>query len=276
MARCFSAARRAGANDMINRLVELALRQRVLILLGTVVLLLWGAFSFTQLPIEAYPDVMNTQVQVITQWPGHAAEEVEKLITVPLETSCNGVPRLSSLRSRSLFGLSVVYLGFEDGADDYFARQQTIERVAAADLPTGIQPALSPLASATGEIFRYTLIGAPLTDLRTLEDWTLEREFKSIPGVADVTSYGGTIKQYQAQIDPARLRTYDVTLKNVTDAITAANANAGGNFVERGSEEYIVRGVGLFRNEADIENVVVKSTGGTPLRVRDVAQVRIG
>ena len=261
---------------MINRIVHFALHQRILILVAAVVLLLWGTFSFTQLPIEAYPDVMNTQVQVITQWPGHAAEEVEKLITVPLETSLNGVPRVTSLRSRSLFGLSVVYLIFEDGVDDYFARQQVMERVAAANIPQNVQPALSPLASATGEIYRYTVVGAPLTELKTLEDWTLEREFKSIPGVADVNSFGGTIKQYQVQIDPARLKAYDVTLKNVTDAIAAANANAGGSNIERGSEEYVVRGVGLLRDEKDIEKVVVTAHSGTPLRVRDLASVRIG
>ena len=261
---------------MINKLVQFSLNQRVLALLIAVGVLLWGAFSFTQLPIEAYPDVMNTQVQVITQWPGHAAEEVEKLITVPLETSLNGVPHLASLRSRSMFGLSVVYLGFEDGVDDFFARQQVNERVSSADIPTGVQPNLSPLASATGEIYRYTLTGDTLTNLRSLQDWTVTRELKSVPGVADITSFGGTIKQYQVQIDPAKLKAYDITLKNVTDAITGANANAGGNFVERGSEEYVVRGVGLLHNEKDLENVVINARGGLPLKVRDVATVRIG
>ena len=261
---------------MINSIVRLALNKCVLTLIAAVALLITGVFSFFQLPIEAYPDVMNTQVQVITQWPGHAAEEVEKLITVPLETSLNGVPRITSLRSRSLFGLSVVYLVFEDDTDDYFARQRVMERVSATDLPPNILPALSPLSSATGEIYRYTLTGAPLTELRTLEDWTLEREFKSVPGVADVTSFGGTIKQFQVQIDPSRLKTYDITLKNLTDAIGSANANAGGNFIERGGKEFVVRGVGLLRDKRDIENVVVITRNGTPLRVRDVATVRIG
>jgi cobalt-zinc-cadmium resistance protein CzcA len=261
---------------MINRIVQTALHQRVLVLIGAHALLLWGLYSFRQLPVEAYPDVMNTQVQVITQWPGHAAEEVEQLITVPLETSLNSVPRVSSLRSRSLFGLSVVYLTFEDDVDDYFAREQVNEAIGAATIPNGVQPTMSPLASATGEIYRYTVTGAPLMQLKEIEDWTLEREFKSIPGVADVNSFGGTIKQYQVQIDPARLRAYDVTLKNVTDALTAANSNAGGNFIERGSEEYIVRGIGLLRDEADIGNVVVTENAGTPVRVRDVANVRVG
>jgi cobalt-zinc-cadmium resistance protein CzcA len=173
---------------LISRIVHFALHQRVLVLCAAAILLAWGVVSCLQLPIEAYPDVMNTQVHVITQWPGHAAEEVEKLITVPLETSLNGVPRVQSLRSRSLFGLSTVDLTFQDGVDDYFARQQVMERVAAANIPSGLQPALSPLASATGEIYRYVVTGAPLMELKTLEDWTLEREFKSIPGIADVNS----------------------------------------------------------------------------------------
>src|SRR5262249_40177816 len=191
---------------MINRMVHFALHQRILVLCAAAILLAWGVLSFLQLPIEAYPDVMNTQVQVITQWPGHAAEEVEKLITVPMETSLNGVPKVESMRSRSLFGLSVVYLVFQDGVDDYFARQQVMARAAETELPDGVRPTLQPLASALGEIFRYTLTGAPLMELRTLEDWTLEREFKSIPGVADVNTFGGTVKQYQVQIDPNRLK----------------------------------------------------------------------
>lgn len=263
---------------MINQLVKFALSKLVLVLLGAVLLLVWGILSFTQLPIEAYPDVMNTQVQVITQWPGHAAEEVEQQLTVPLENSLNGVPRVKTQRSRSLFGLSVIYLTFDDDVDDYFARAQVNERIAAATIPTGVQPNLSPLASATGEIMRYRVVGegVPLTELKTIEDWTLAREFKSIPGVADVSSFGGTIKQYQIQIDPKRLKTYDITLKNVTDAITNANTNTGGNFVERGSEEYIVRGIGLLHDESEIRNVIVTQHNGTPVRVGDVGIVRVG
>ena len=148
--------------------------------------------------------------------------------------------------------------------------------MAAADIPSGVTPTLSPLASATGEIYRYTLRGAPLMDLKTIEDWTLERAFKSVPGVADVNSFGGLVKQFQVLVDPARLKAYDVTLKNVTDALSAANANAGGSYIERGGEEYVVRGVGLLRNIKDIENVVITSRGGTPLCVRDLSTVRIG
>src|SRR5579872_6699767 len=230
---------------MISRMVHFALRQRLLVLIGAVLLLVWGTLSFFQLPIEAYPDVMNTQVQVITQWPGHAAEEVEKLISVPLEKSLNGCPRVLSLRSRSLFGLSVIYLTFEDGVDDYFARQQVLELMGQADLPPNVQPGLQPLASATGEILRYTLIGAPLMELRDIEDWTLEREFKSVPGVADVNTFGGLVKQYQVIINPDRLLSYGITLKNVTDAVSGGNGNSGGGYIERGGEENVIRGIGL-------------------------------
>ena len=261
---------------MINRIVHFALHQRALVLIGAALLLTWGAFSFSQLPIEAYPDVMNTQVQVITQWPGHAGEEVEKLITVPLETQLNGVPHVQTLRSDSLFGLSSITLTFEDGVDDYFAREQVNQAIGAASLPTGIQPSMSPLASATGEIYRYTVVGAPLMKLKEIEDWTLEKEFKSVPGVADVNSFGGTIKQYQIEIDPGKLKAYDITLQHVTDALAGANANAGGSYLERGGEEYVVRGIGLLRGTSDIGNVVIASHSGTPLHIRDVATVRIG
>jgi cobalt-zinc-cadmium resistance protein CzcA len=261
---------------MIDRIIQVALKQRVLILIAAAMLLTWGAYSFTQLPIEAYPDVMNTQVQIIAQWPGHAAEEVEQLVSVPLETSLNGVPHILSLRSRSLFGLSAVYLTFEDGIDDYFARNQINVVLQAATLPTGVQAQMSPMASATGEIYRYAVVGAPLQELKTIEDWTLEREFKSVPGVADVNGFGGTVKQYQVLLDPAKLRQYDVTVANVENAISNANGNTGGSYVERGSEEWIIRGLGLFTNTKDIENVVVTAHSGTPLRVGDVATVRIG
>ena len=189
---------------MINRLVQLSIRQRVLVLIATAALFVWGALSFLNLPIEAYPDVMNTQVQLDTQWPGHAAEEMEKQVSVPIESALNGIPGIASLRSRSLFGLSSVYLTFNDGVDDYFAREQVLERIAQVNLPNNIQPQINPLSSATGEICRYTVTGAPLMKLKEIQDWTLVREFKSIPGIADDSSFGGTIKQYQIEIDPAQ------------------------------------------------------------------------
>ena len=261
---------------MINRLVQLSIRQRVLVLITTAALFVWGVLSFLNLPIEAYPDVMNTQVQLDTQWPGHAAEEMEKQVSIPIESSLNGIPGIQSLRSRSLFGLSSVYLTFKDGVDDYFAREQVLERIAAVTLPNGIQPQINPLSSATGEICRYTVTGAPLTKLKEIQDWTLVREFKAIPGVADDSSFGGTIKQYQIEIDPLKLRAGGVTLSQVETAITNANSNGGGGYIERGSEEYVVRGLGLLKNIHDIGQVIVTEQGGTPLRVGDLANIRIG
>lgn len=261
---------------MIKRIVHFALHNRALVLIVAAVTLAWGVYSFSQLEIEAYPDVMNTQVQIITQWPGHAAEEIERQISVPLETAFDAVPKVQSLRSRSLFGLSDITLTFDDGVDDYFAREQVNEAIGQANLPAGVQAGMQPMTSATGEIYRYFLVGAPVMQLKSLQDWTLYRKWISIPGVGDCNGFGGTIKQYQVEIDPAKLKAYNVTLSAVTTALSNANANAGGSYVERGGEEYVVRGIGLLRNTQDIGNVVIAQNNGTPLFVRDVATVRIG
>lgn len=261
---------------MIKRIVHFALHNRALVLIVAALVLCWGVYSFSQLEIEAYPDVMNTQVQIITQWPGHAAEEIERQISVPLETSFASVPKVKYLRSRSLFGLSDIVLTFDDGVDDFFAREQVNEALGQATLPTGVQATMQPMTSATGEIYRYFLVGAPTMELKSLQDWSLYRKFLSIPGVADVNGFGGTVKQFQVEIDPAKLRAYNITLSAVTGALSNANANAGGSYVERGGEEYVVRGIGLFRNADDISSVVVAHNNGTPLFVRDVATVRIG
>ena len=242
---------------MIRLVVQFALRHRPLVLTVAALLLCWGAYSFTQLEIEAYPDVMNTQVQIITQWPGHAAEEIERQISIPLETSFCVRTQRSVPSVRSLFGLSRYYLTFDDGVGDYFAREQVNEAIGQANLPTGVQANMQPMNSATGEIYRYFLIGAPVMELKSLQDWTLYRKFVSIPGVADVNGFGGTVKQYQVEMDPDRLKAYGLTISQVTNALTNANANAGGSYVERGGEEYVVRGIGLFRNIEDIRNVVI-------------------
>jgi cobalt-zinc-cadmium resistance protein CzcA len=261
---------------MLTHLVRFGLRQRLLVLIGASLLLAWGAYAFTQLPIEAYPDPLDPQVQVIAQWPGHAAEEVERQITIPLEVALNGTPQMIHLRSRSLFGLSAIYVSFDERATDYFARAQVLERITGVNLPTGVTATMSPMSAITGEIFRYTLVGAPLMELKTIEDWVLEREFKSVPGVADVNSFGGYVKEYQVEIHPERLKAYGVTLANVETAITNANANAGGNVIARGAEANVIREIGLLRSTTDIGNVVVAANNGTPVRVRDVADVHVG
>jgi len=263
---------------MIARLIGFALHQRFVTLALAVLLVGVGIAAFKRLPIEAYPDVADVQVDVITLWPGHAAEEVERYITIPLEKEINGVPRLTFIRSTSLFGLSNIHVLFADGTDNYWARQQVQERLMQAEVPNDARPSLGPLASVIGEIYRYTLESKTmsLVELKALQDWVLEREFRKIPGVADVVSWGGGIKQYQIAIEPDRLRAYNLTLKQVFDAVSASNANAGGSYIPRGEYALTVRGIGLLQSTGDIEDVVIAAQKGTPIRVRDVGSVHIG
>jgi heavy metal efflux system protein len=263
---------------VIERLVAFALNQRFITLALALLLTGAGIVSYHRLPIEAYPDVGDVKVEVITLWPGHAAEEVERLITIPLENELNGVANVTFLRSDTLFGLSNIRVLFADGIDSYWARQQAQERITQADLPADAKPALGPLSSVIGEVFRYTLESktVPLIELKAIQNWVLEREFRKIPGVADVVSWGGGTKQYQVNVDPARLRGYNLTLKQVFDAVAANNSNAGRSYVPQGQYALTVRGIGLFRGPRDIENVVVTAQKGTPVRVRDIGQVGIG
>lgn len=263
---------------MIQRLVAWALGQKFLVLALTVLFAIGSFFAFRSLPIEAFPDVIDTQTQIITQWPGHAAEEIEKQITTPIETQVNGTPHLSVLRSISLFGLSIVTVTFEDGTDDYFARAQVSERLLNVTLPSGVQAQLGSLSSASGEIYRYTIQAPsdmPLVEVKALQDWTLERAYRSVPDVADVVGFGGGTKQFQVLINPDRLRDYNVTLTQVFNAVQNGNQNAGGNFIQHGSEEYVVRGIGIVKTPADIGNIVVASHGGTPVLLNQVAEVKI-
>jgi heavy metal efflux system protein len=261
-----------------TRLIAFALHQRFITLALALLLTAGGIVSYYRLPIEAYPDVGDVKVEVITLWPGHAAEEVERLITIPLENELNGIANVTFLRSDTLFGLSNIKVIFADGTDDYWARAQAQERIAQANLPADAKPALGPLSSVIGEIYRYTLESKtmPLVELKALQTWVLEREFRKIPGVADVVSWGGGTKQYQVMIDPARLRAYNVTLKQVLDAVAANNANAGGSYIAQGQYALTVRGIGLFTSPRDIEHVVVTAQKGTPVRIGDLGHVEIG
>ena len=262
---------------MLRRLVRFALRQRLLVLGLTAVLAVVGVFAFRDLPVEAFPDVEDVHVQIISQWPGHAAEEIERSVTLPVERQMNGLPQLANLRSTSMFGLSVVTLTFEDGTTDYFARQQALERLQGITVPTGVQPGLSSLSNSTGEIFRYTVRGRrPLTELKALEDWVIEPAIRTTPGIADVVSFGGQVKQYQVDVDPTKLQGYGLTLAQVEQAIAAANVNAGGGYLAHGFEKQVVRGVGLFTSARDIMQVALVSRGGTPVRVADVGAVTVG
>jgi heavy metal efflux system protein len=263
---------------MISRVINFALHQRFVMVALTLLLVTMGIVSFFRLPIEAYPDVGDVKVEVITLWPGHAAEEVERLVTIPIENELNGIANVTFLRSDTLFGLSNIKILFADGTDRYWARAQAQERIAQASLPADVKPALGPLSSVIGEVYRYTLESKtwPLVEIKAIQDWMLEREFKKVPGVADVVSWGGGTKQYQIDVDPGRLRAYNLTLKQIFDAVSNNNSNAGSGFVERGEYRVPVRGVGLIQSLADIENIVVAAQKGTPVRVRDIGTVGIG
>src|SRR6201992_1773647 len=260
---------------MIRALVDFALRSRWLVLGGAVLMFAWGILSFRNLPIEAYPDVANNYVQVITQWPGRAAEEVEQQVTVPIEVQMNGLPHLAHLRSDSLFGLSSVMLIFDDTSDNDWNRAKVLERLSQVTLPAGLQPQMGTDWSPVGQIYWYTLTSTnpkyDLMDLQSIEDWQLEKQFKSVPNVVDVSSFGGLTREYQVRLDPDALVAYGVTVGQVEQQLANNNVNAGGSFVEAGLQQINVRAVGLFTNTDDIAQTVVKSQNGTPVRIRDIA-----
>src|SRR5499425_257269 len=256
---------------MIHRIVQAALRQKFLVLMFTAFITVGGVLSFQRMPVDAYPDLSPPQVEIITQWPDHAAEEVERLVTLPLEVEMNGVPHLVVMRSISLYGLSDIRLTFEDSTDDYFARQVVFERLADVTLPPGVTPGLAPLFSPSGLVYRYVIESPDRTpqELKTIQDWVLERAYKAVPGVADDSGFGGTVMQYQVLLDPARIYGYHLTVPQVIQALANNNANTGGGFYSQGGQFFYVRGVGLVRDSQDIANVVVGSNHGTPVRIRD-------
>ncbi len=263
---------------MIKRLIHFALHQPMFLLMMTVLFIAGGIAAFHSLPIEAFPDVSDTQVVVISLYPGRAPEEVEKQLTIPLEIALSGVPHSVRLFSHTQFGLSYIVLTFDDKVDDYFARQRVLERLTNADLPPGVQPQLAPLTTAIGEIYRFRLKGEPLSsrELRTLEDWVVERNLRQVPGVADITTFGGLIKQYEVNPNLAKLKYYNLTLQQLFTALGRGNANAGGSYVDRGAQQFLIRGIGLLRSADDIGNIVITSHKGTPVLVKDVAEVTLG
>lgn len=262
---------------MIAQLLRFALRQRFITVLIGLTLIGAGLWAFAQLKIEAYPDISDTQVVVISQYPGRAAEEVEQQVTVPVERALNSAPNVIARRSRTIFGLSVVELTFDYGTNDYFARQVVLEKLRDADLPDGVTPALGPLSTPIGELYRYTLSGGGLDamKLRELQDWVVEPRFLQVPGVADVTPFGGLIKQYQIAIDPLALSKYGLSIAQIADSVRANNSNAGGAMLDNTQQSMVIRGVGLIQNASDIENVVVTESKGVPVFVKDVGHVGI-
>jgi cobalt-zinc-cadmium resistance protein CzcA len=264
--------------SIINRIVASCLRQRFLVMLMTVLLIGAGARSLSRLPVDAYPDLSPPRVEVITQWPGRAAEEIERLITVPTEREMNGLPRLAISRSISLYGLSDVILTFENGTDDYFARQQVFNRVGEISFPNGVTPTLSPLSPPSGLIYRYVLQSSDRSpmELKTFEDWVVEPAYRAVPGVADDSGFGGGTMQYQVLLDPAKVASVGLSVQQVEDALTANNGNAGGGFYSEGGQFYYVRGLGRIKTLEDIGNVVVAVHDGTPVLIKDVGRVVIG
>jgi heavy metal efflux system protein len=263
---------------MIHRIVQLALQQRFLVLMLVVFIIIGGAISFQRMPVDAYPDLSPPMVEVITQWPGHAAEEVERLVTLPTEVEMNGVPKMEIQRSISLYGLSDVILTFDEDTDDYFARQVVFQRLSEVTYPTGVTPGLAPLSSPSGLVYRYVLLSPDRSpqELKTFEDWVIEREYKQVRGVADDSGFGGTVMQYQVLLDPARLYGYHITVPQVIQQLSVNNANTGGGFYPQGGQFYYVRGLGLIKDVQDIGSVIIGSQNGVPVRIRDVGEVTIG
>ncbi len=262
---------------MIAQLLRFALKQRFITVLLGLTLIGVGLWAFTQLKIEAYPDISDTQVVVITQYDGRAAEEVEQQVTVPIERALNSAPNVIARRSRTIFGLSVVELTFDYGTNDYFARQVVLEKLRDATLPDGVVPALGPLSTPIGELYRYTISGGGLDSmkLRELEDWVVEPRFLQVPGVADVTPFGGLVKRYQIQIDPLALSKYNLSISQISDSVKANNSNAGGAMLDNKQQSMVIRGVGLIQGAADIENIVISEAKGVPVFVKDIGKVDI-
>ncbi|WP_234733670.1 efflux RND transporter permease subunit [Tellurirhabdus bombi] len=262
-------------NKFIKNIISFSLKNRFFVFFLTGLVVVAGFISYQNTPIEAFPDVTNTQITIITQWPGRSAEEIEKFVTIPLEIGLNSVQKKTDVRSTTLFGLSVVKVMFDDGVDDAFARQQVNNLLGGVELPDGVKPDVQPPYGPTGEIFRYTLKSSTRTarELKTLQDWQIERQLKSVPGVADVVSFGGEVKTYEISVDPRRLQNFDITPLQLYQAVANSNVNVGGDVIEKNSEAYVVRGIGLLKNSQDIENIIIKNVKGTPIMVRNVAQV---
>jgi cobalt-zinc-cadmium resistance protein CzcA len=265
---------------MIRAAVDFALNHRFLILVAAVLLMVWGAISFHNLPVDAYPDVANNYVQIITQWPGRAAEEVEQQVTIPIEMAVNGIPHLENLRSTSMFGLSSLMLIFDEDSDNDWNRQKTQERLAKAELPDDLKPEIGTDFSPNGEIYWYTLKSTnpqyDLMELKSLQDWVLEKHLLSVPNVVDVSSLGGLTREYQVRIDPNKLVAYGLSLIEVNQQLAGNNVNGGGSFVEVGLQQVHVRSVGLIQDVNDIRKIVVKTQNGTPLHIGDIAEVEQG
>src|SRR6516162_11058873 len=265
---------------MIRQAVDFALQNRFLVLAVTILLFVWGGISFHQLPVEAYPDVANNYVEVITQWPGISAEQIEQQVTIPLEIVMNGIPGVVALRSFSLFGFSDLKLMFDDGTDNNWNRERALERLSQVTLPPGVVPQMGTDWSPVGQIYFFTLHSTnpayDVMELKSVEDWVVEKNLKQVPNVVDVASFGGPTREYQVRVDPNKLISYGLSLSQVEQQLSNSNANAGGSFIEAGLQQINVRLVGLVTDVHDIENTVLVTKTGTPLRIKDIAAVEQG
>lgn len=263
-------------HKLVERIIAFALRNHVLVLFLTALLFITGIVCYIHTPIEAYPDVTNTRVRIITQWQGRSAEEVEKFVTLPIMREMNTIPRKTDVRSTSLFGLSVVTVIFEDSVDDFFAQQYSSNRMQGLELPEGAEASIEPPSGATGEIYRYVLKSKlPIREVAAINDWVVERELLSVPGVASIASFGGEEKIYEIKVNPAELSNYNLSPLEVYDAVSKSNINVGGDIIQRGSQAYVVRGIGLLESVEDIENILIEVKGGTPIKVKHVATVSV-
>ena len=264
-------------DKLIKNIIAFSLKNKIFILLATFALVIWGVIAFKNIPIEAFPDVSNTQITIIVQWAGRSAEEVEKYVSIPLEIAMNPVQKKTSVRSTTVFGLSVVKIIFDDGVDDAFARQQVNNMLRDVELPEGADPDIQPPASPSGEIFRYTLSGKgkSVMELKTLQDWVIERKLLGVAGVADVVSFGGEVKTYEITVNPNLLSSLGITPLDVCEAVSKSNINVGGDVITDHSQAFVVRGIGLLNNEEEIGNIIIKNTNGTPVLVKNIAAVNI-
>ncbi len=264
-------------NKIIKKIIAFSLKNKLFIALCTLILIIWGSISFKNIPVEAFPDVTNTEITIITQWAGRSAEEIEKFVSIPIEIAMNPVQRKESVRSTTLFGLSVVKVTFNDGVEDPFARQQVNNLLKNIDLPEGVNPEIQPPTSPTGEIFRYTLHSntKTTTELKTIQDWIIERQILGVPGVGDVVSFGGEVKTYEIEIDPEKLSSLDITPLEVYEAVSKSNINVGGDVIVDNAQAYVVRGIGLLNDVHEVGNIIIQDKNGLPVLVKNIGKVHI-
>src|SRR6516225_7508266 len=264
---------------MINRLIEFSLKNRFLILIAYALLAGWGYWALVKTPIDAVPDLSENQVIVFTDWPGRSPQEVEDQVTYPLTVNLQGLPSVKTVRSSSAFGFSMINIIFEDDVDVYFARTRVLERLnlAATLLPPGVVPTLGPDATGVGQVYWYTVEGPydPAT-LRSLQDWFIRYQLNAVPGVAEVASIGGFVRQYQVDVDPSKLRAYNIPIRMVFDAIQRSNSNVGAKVIEANDREFVVRGLGLVQSVSDLDNIALMNSNGTPVTIRNLATVQLG